>query len=191
MTMPALMRRGTTSRRVLDWVLFALVLAVVWLVAGPVSLGGPASYVIVDGSSMEPTYDNGDLVIARQRPTYDVGDIVVYDAPIDAQFNVIHRVVEPTDGGFVTRGDNRSEPDGWIAPHETIHGSAWIHVPNGGLAIRLLRQPAVIIALVAGLLTFEILKRVEGRTPDAGSSPDVWTSSAAPEPANPELELPT
>jgi signal peptidase I len=148
-------------RRLLNWGVFALVLVAVWVVAGPTFLGGPASYVIVDGRSMEPTYHNGDLVIARQQDSYDVGDIIVYDAPIDSQFNVIHRITEPTEGGFITQGDNRNEADGWIAPNDTIYGSSWLLIPNGGRFVIFLRQPSVIAGLVMGLVTFEFLKQAE------------------------------
>jgi signal peptidase I len=148
-------------KRLLNWGVFSLVLVAVWAVAGPAFLGGPASYVIVDGRSMEPTYHDGDLVVTRQKASYTVGDVVVYDAPIDSQFNVIHRIIEPTEGGFITQGDNRNEPDGWIAPHNTIYGSSWLLIPNGGRLILILRQPAVIAALVMGLATFEFLKHAE------------------------------
>jgi signal peptidase I len=132
-------------------------------VAGPTFLGGSASYVIVDGRSMEPTYHDGDLVIARQQASYSVGDIIVYDAPIDSQFNVIHRIIEPAEDGFVTQGDNRDVPDGWIAPHENIYGSSWLLIPQGGRWVLFLRQPAVIAGLAMGLVTFEFLKHAEKR----------------------------
>jgi signal peptidase I len=153
-------------RILLNWGLFIAVLTGVWWFAGPAHLGGPANYVIVDGRSMEPTYDSGDLVITRERDRYGVGDVIVYDAPIDTQFEVIHRIVEPTEGGFVTQGDNRDEPDGWIAPHETIRGAALFHIPNGGAIVAFLRQPAAILALLAGFISFEALKRSERKRDD-------------------------
>jgi signal peptidase I len=150
-------------QHIINWGAFAIMLVAVWALAGPTDLGGPASYVIVDGRSMEPTYSHGDLVIAREQATYAVGDIIVYDAPVDAQFDVIHRIVEPTDGGFITQGDNRDTRDGWIAPHDTIHGASWLLVPGGGHAVALVRQPGVMAGLLMGLLTFEILKHAEKR----------------------------
>jgi signal peptidase I len=150
-------------KRFLNWAVFVSVVSAVYFVAGPTSLGGPASYVIVDGTSMEPTYYDGDLVIAVERDAYGIGDNIVYDAPVDHQFNVIHRIIEKNDHGFVTQGDNRDEPDGWVAPHESIYGAARFHLPNGGALITLLRQPAVIVGLLAGLIAFEILKRREQR----------------------------
>jgi signal peptidase I len=160
-----------------NWGIFSVVSLAVLLVAAPTSLGGPASYVIVDGSSMEPTYDDGDLVVAFERQTYRPGDVIVYEAPIDVTFNVIHRIVEPTAGGYVTQGDNRDEPDGWIAPHDTIHGAARLHIPNGGALLLFLRQPAVILGLVAGLGAFEVLKRREQRPAVAIDVDDAETTS--------------
>jgi signal peptidase I len=148
-------------KRLVEWSLFAMVVLGIWIIAGPSSLGGPASYVIVEGSSMGPTYHDGDLVIAYQRDTYAIGDSIVYDAPVSAQFNVIHRIVERTEGGFITQGDNMDRPDGWIAPHDEIHGAALFHLPKGGVLVRFLRTPAALAALLAGWVFFEIAKREE------------------------------
>jgi hypothetical protein len=59
-------------RRVISWGAFAAVLLALYVVAGPAHLGGPASYVIVYGISMEPTYQHGDLVVARTSEAYEV-----------------------------------------------------------------------------------------------------------------------
>jgi signal peptidase I len=148
-------------KRLLSWGIFVLVVLAVYQFAGPTVVGGPASYVIVDGESMEPTYSDGDLVIAYQRGTYEVGDNIVYDAPIDSQFNVIHRIIEPTEGGWITQGDNMERPDGWIAPHDEIHGAALFHIPNGGAIVGFVRTPAALAGLLAGWVFFEVAKREE------------------------------
>ena len=154
-------------RKVVNLGVFVLVLLGVYLLAGPTSLGGSASYVIVDGVSMEPTYFDGDLVVAYQRDIYEVGDVIVYDAPVDAQFNVIHRITERTDGGFITQGDNRDEVDGWIAPDEEIYGAALLHIPNGGAIVNFLRQPTTILAIGAGWVTLILMER-KPKTPGQG-----------------------
>jgi signal peptidase I len=164
-------------KSLLNWGIFVAVLLGVWQLAGPIQLGGPASYVIVDGRSMEPTYHDGDLVVARVQEEYAAGDVIVYNAPIDASFDtkfeVIHRIVEPVAGGFVTQGDNMPRPDGWIAPDEAIHGAAVFHLPKGGQLVAFLRQPAAIIGLLAGMVAFEYLKRSEkGRTEEASEQPE-------------------
>ncbi len=156
------------TRKLVEWSIFLLLVFGAWLLAGPSSMGGPASYILVDGRSMEPTYEDGDLVVAYQRNEYDVGDVIVYDASIDAQFNVIHRIVDTADGGFVTQGDNRDEVDGWIAPHDEIHGAALFHIPRGGDAVLFLRQPATILAMLAAWGTFAYLRRREDQGTAAG-----------------------
>jgi signal peptidase len=55
-----------------------IVLFVGWYIAlRPVVLGGPASYVLVGGQSMEPTIHAGSLVVAFRADDYRVGDLVV------------------------------------------------------------------------------------------------------------------
>lgn len=68
----------------------------------------------VDGISMLPTLEEGDAVVVLNVPYGDIhqGDIIVYDPPCSATgYSVIHRVVEITSGGFITRGDNNPGTD--------------------------------------------------------------------------------
>jgi signal peptidase I len=68
----------------------------------------------VDGVSMLPTLEEGDLVVIEpsQMSSIHVGDIVVYDGPCSGIFYggtpapVIHRVVTINDAGLITQGDN-------------------------------------------------------------------------------------
>lgn len=159
-------------KRIWNWGTFAFVMVGLWFFAGPTQVGGPASYVIVDGVSMEPTYQDGDLVVARSKSEYQIRDVIVYDAPINAQFDVIHRIVGTVDGGYTTQGDNMGQPDGWIAPHETIRGAALFHVPNGGHIVTFLRSPAVILGLLAGYVALEFLKRSERKRREDRSRTD-------------------
>ncbi len=85
--------------------------AALWYVFAPTKLGGGASYVMIDGNSMEPTFHAGDLVILTKAPVYNVGDIVAYK---DLKLNafIIHRIIEYEDGHYVLKGDNNA----WIDP---------------------------------------------------------------------------
>ena len=47
-----------------------------WIAFAPLKAGGQASYVMVNGISMEPKYHTGDLVIVRKARTYQVGDVI-------------------------------------------------------------------------------------------------------------------
>lgn len=68
----------------------------------------------VDGTSMLPTLEGGDLVVVQNVPIGDihVGDIIVYNNLCSAGGeSVVHRVVEITGAGLITKGDNNDGTD--------------------------------------------------------------------------------
>ena len=69
----------------------------------------------VDGYSMLPTLEGGDLVVIRSVPigSVHVGDIIVYNGLCSTGGeSVVHRVVSITSsGGLITEGDNNPGPD--------------------------------------------------------------------------------
>jgi signal peptidase I len=134
----------------------ALVAAVVWFFSfRPVVLGGPASYVMVSGISMEPLYHNGDMVILRTQSRYEAGDIIAYKVPADdigAGHLVIHRIVGSDEKGLITKGDNRKGEDLWRPQESDVIGKAWIHLPGMGKPLSLLHAPLP-LAAVAGAFT--------------------------------------
>ena len=44
--------------------------AAAWFLLAPAQLGGSASYVVVEGASMAPGLERGDLVIVRKAAAY-------------------------------------------------------------------------------------------------------------------------
>ena len=87
---------------------------------------GPSftGYVVVS-SSMMPTLQTGDFVIAQSVPFSDiqVGDLITFFQPLPgggcSGFIVVHRVVATTPQGLITQGDDRQsnpipdEPSQW------------------------------------------------------------------------------
>ena len=64
----------------------------------------------VDGVSMVPTLEQGDLVVIEpvSASSVHLGDIIVYGPPCsEGGDSVIHRVVGTQAGGFLTQGDDR------------------------------------------------------------------------------------
>ena len=104
---------------------------------------------------MQPTFDSGDLVVARTAPEYHVGDIVVIRVAVgdggDSAL-VVHRLTAvDADGSVTTQGDNRSTADGFHSTTRDIVGRARWRVPHGAeLAGRLSRW--WMLAGVAGVL---------------------------------------
>lgn len=135
---------------------------VAWFVLlGPSAIGGPATYVFVSGTSMEPTLQTGDLVVVRSAEAYASGDIIAFLVPEGnpaAGGFVIHRIVGGSSTeGFTTQGDNRLDIDSWRAMSGDIVGEAWIVLPGAGPYLTWLRNPAVFASLAAGFTVFTIL----------------------------------
>ncbi len=68
----------------------------------------------VDGYSMLPTLEGGDLVVIQGASISDVhvGDIIVYNGLCSSGGeSVVHRVVQITSGGLITKGDNNPNTD--------------------------------------------------------------------------------
>ncbi|MGH9084841.1 MAG: signal peptidase I [Acidimicrobiales bacterium] len=129
----------------------AVAVAAAWFTwLRPTALGGDASYVIVEGGSMEPTYEDGDLVLVQERSEYEHGDVIAFRAggTFDDPTRIIHRIVgDAPDGGFHTQGDNRDRVDPWEPGSDDIIGRAVLHVPKAGQAAGLLTSPATLAAV--------------------------------------------
>ncbi len=137
----------------------------------PAALGGPASYVIVSGSSMEPTLSGGDFVLALQQDDYRIGDLVAFRVPAGEPGEgaaVIHRIVGRQAEGFVTQGDNSDRPDTWHPGAQDILGRMRFSLPGGGRWVEGLRRP-VVLGAIAGILGMSFVlvggkpRRQEGR----------------------------
>ena len=137
----------------LNIILFAG-LVVIWIAFAPTKLGGRASYVMVNGISMEPNYHTGDLVIVHKAPTYQVGDVVTYRDAILGEY-IIHRIITIEQDKYVFKGDNNSWIDVYRPTQEEIVGKQWIYIPKFGNIFEWMREPlhlALIIVLLGGVL---------------------------------------
>ena len=134
--------------------------AVAWL--WPASLGGATTVLVVSGTSMEPTYRTGDVVIVRSAPHPEVGDVVVVELGGSSDTRVVHRVVERrSDGRLVTKGDNRSTEDGFLTEPDHVIGTARFHIPFVGRMIFAMSRWWMIAALCGCLAALSIWSRTE------------------------------
>jgi signal peptidase I len=162
-------------RRVLGYVVLGAFLATWLVVLRPQALGGPAVYIVVRGSSMLPTYENGELVVVQAQADYAVGDVVAYRVPegdIGEGHLIIHRLSgrEP-DGRFVVKGDNNDAIDPWHPLPMDIAGKAWLSVPGVGRLVAFIHQPFVAGAFGAGIAVTLVLGRSPGSRGGGRSSP--------------------
>jgi signal peptidase I len=140
------------------------VVVVAWGVTlRPQAVGGPAVFVAVRGSSMLPTYQNGDLVVVESASRYAVGEVVAYRVPkggIGAGKVVIHRIIGG-DGerGFTLQGDHNNAPDPWFPKQGDMVGVAALRIPNVGGLISLIRQPVILAGLAAAMMVTLVMAR--------------------------------
>jgi len=126
----------------------------------PDFLGGPASYIIVSGKSMEPGLQSGDLVVVRRQADYQPGDVVAFDV---GGGKVIHRIVEGSaEEGFVMRGDNNDGFDPWRPGEDDILGEMWFSVPRAGRLLAVLQSPVLLAGLASSVAVFLVLIGPEG-----------------------------
>jgi signal peptidase len=140
----------------------AVVLVAAWFVMlRPTALGGPASYIFVTGTSMQPTLETGDLVILQDADDYATGEVIAFEIPEGepgAGALVIHRIAGGSaEAGFVMQGDNKPAPDEWRPTGDLVHGRLWLHIPGAGTAVAWIRQPAIFASLLAGMVVFFIV----------------------------------
>jgi len=148
-----------------------MAVVVVWfLLLRPKALGGPASYIIVRGTSMEPTLHAGDLAVLLVGTNFSPGDVVAYQVEGGM---VIHRVIGGSEGhGYITQGDNTPSPDGWRPASSSILGRMWLMIPGGGRFLSLLRTPYILGAIAGTLGALYVL--------NGGSGPAGRTDRARP-----------
>lgn len=132
----------------------------------PVKLGGVASYAIINGRSMEPTFQAGDLIILTARPKHKVGDIVAYLDP-QMKANIIHRIIKYEDGHYVLKGDNNSWVDPFNPTENEIIGTKYIYIHKVGNWILWLRKPinmSIFVGLFGGGIIMSMAFETKSKT---------------------------
>jgi signal peptidase I len=115
----------------------------------PTTLGGSTTYVSTHGSSMEPSFHQGDLALVRRSNHYDVGDIVAYRSHTLKNVTVLHRIVAHGPEGYTFKGDNNGFEDPDHPNESDLIGKLWVHVPKGGKLLGAVRL--VLPLLLVGL----------------------------------------
>ena len=147
-------RTTATVRRVLDAVLIALILLVLFaVILGKVVPLTGRQTIIVGGRSMEPAIGLGSAIVIAPVAARDlhVGDIVSLRAGEDRSL-FTHRIVEiidQPDGVYVrTKGDANEHPDPTTVPAGDIEGRVQLTIPLAGYLIALLSIPTGVLFLI-------------------------------------------
>lgn len=108
---------------------------------------------VVLSGSMEPTILLDDVIVVAEQDSYEEGDIVVYQS---GQLLVVHRIIEVGPDTVITQGDANNAPDEPVRK-EMIKGEVIGCISGAGGFVRLLKTPAVTVALIAGALAISEL----------------------------------
>lgn len=139
----------------------------------PIQLGGLNEYILINGNSMEPTIQQGDLIIVRKTDQYRIGDAVAYLNP-DLQKVVFHRIVGLTLDRFNFQGDNNTWIDSYKPSLNELIGKQWIQIPIAGKIGNWMRNP-LIFALIngglGGLFLSIVFHRSSKKTPSTKLGP--------------------
>lgn len=165
-------------RQALAWAVLAATVYLLW----PASLGGGTSLVIVSGDSMLPTYESGDLVVARKGGA-QVGDVIVY-APQDlGGAQVVHRIIDGDAGsGWVLQGDNNDFLDPFYPTGSEVRGVVRLHVPNAGAVTMWFLNPLLWCTMI---LVGVVLALWPDEDDEAAGNGDGEGDNAAADPATP------
>ena len=68
------------------------------------------------------------MIVIQGTQDVKVGDIVVYDSPL-YKYPIIHRIIEVSDVGVKTKGDNNRIADPWVTPLDKVRGKAVFRIP--------------------------------------------------------------
>jgi signal peptidase I len=142
----------TGQRAVLAIVGLCLALASLGALSG--RTGGPITWVITAGTSMQPEINPGTLVVVQRKPSYEVGDVVAYRSSQLGQ-TVLHRVVEVDGSALVLKGDANSWLDPVSPDPADVLGERTLQIPGAGQVLKLFQNPlalGVLAAVAAGAL---------------------------------------
>ncbi|MEE8518673.1 MAG: signal peptidase I [Dehalococcoidia bacterium] len=148
-------------------------------------LSNPQPYLVVDGTSMQPTYHQGDLLLSEKVSpgAVEKGDVLVFRVPPEARLrnslpdSVAHRVIDINVSGgrivFTTKGDN-TVVDPFTVPSEAVDGRVAANVGRIGLPVLLATKisPKLLLFLIPVLVFVGVFALLMG-----------WPAQGAPVPA--------
>ncbi|MFG6496217.1 signal peptidase I [Fictibacillus sp. UD] len=111
-------------------------------------------------NSMQPSFSAGDMVFVKNKPASEiaVNDVITFKEG-DRKL-ITHRVVEQTERGFVTKGDNNNVNDDEIVTPDDVVGTHVFTIPKAGYVSKFVSSPVGITLLILvpllGYLLLEI-----------------------------------
>lgn len=143
-------------------------------------LFGYKPFVIATGS-MEPEYSTHCIVVVRQDAYEDVqvGDVVAFLPQQLGGSGAMHRVIEKTSEGYITKGDNNDfADDGYVISDNYVGRAIWHTNAMAGYIDKLMQPNGLILFLaipLAGivllLLALKLILPARGKSNQASVEP--------------------
>lgn len=120
------------------------------------------SFSVVATSSMEPTIMTGEILTIKSIPYNEIDeeDIIVFWSAKDQKY-IVHRVIEKTDDGLVTKGDNPLvSVDEDLVTEENYHGIVIKHHRFFNLGKIILEYRNLVYGLIIFLFIYIIVSEL-------------------------------
>lgn len=115
---------------------------------------GVRTYVVLSGS-MEPKFYPGDVVVVvnKNKTDLNIDDIITFKLEEDV---ITHRIMEKTENGYITKGDNNNIIDSDVVSYDNVIGKVMFSIPKIGYVIDFVSKP-IVMSFIMILLGFIIL----------------------------------
>lgn len=118
---------------------------------------GPYAILIVLTESMEPTIQQGEMILIQEKQTYELEDIVTY-LNTDGML-ITHRILQMDENNFIAKGDKNQVEDESLSC-KAIQGKVIYH--SGGIGKLLLqngKRGILVCLLIGGFMVSQILRK--------------------------------
>jgi len=125
----------------------------------PVQLYGDTTYIMLVGNSMKGTIDSGTFVVIKPEQEYFLGDIIAFEN--EQNRKVVHRIIEITDKGFITKGDNNQRIDPGVQTLDNTIGRSVLVAPFVGFTSMFIQTPLGMSIFGVWALAMFMIKKPE------------------------------
>ncbi len=161
----------SAQTRNISRIFFVMLVAYTAVSATLVALNAFGLIMVVEGTSMVPTYHDGDLLLIQRNidtGNLAIGEIIIFHSPNHYDQLIVHKVVERVvisgEIYYKTKGDNNPVADPWLVPPDNVVASVSADVPYLGQMLILIYNPFVRISIAALAFIFILIEVLVSRS---------------------------
>ena len=112
------------------------------------------SVMVIKTGSMYPELKPDDLIIIKTQKQYKVNDIITFE---DGNSFTTHRIIEITEDGFTTQGDNGNSPDPNPVTLDKVEGKVVGKVGGVGKIVKFVTSIYGVICILSAAIIIWII----------------------------------